>query len=178
MLMHYKYDIIHIGGFMYTGREIAIFTDIHGLLYPTIAILNDIKKRGIKEIYSLGDNIGVGPNPSEVLDLLGENDVISISGNSEEYSAIEIEPFSSYFCSTKRISQAWTQSQLTSDQIRELASNKHSYDLIVGGAKIGLCHFANDVRIDFTEHSTWTYQRSINSGLDNPQEQFYYTNIC
>ena len=56
----------------YTGRQIAIFTDIHGLLYPTIAILQDIKRRGIKEIYSLGDNIGVGPNPSEVLDLLGE----------------------------------------------------------------------------------------------------------
>ena len=29
----------------YTGRQIAVFTDIHGLLYRTIAILNDIKKR-------------------------------------------------------------------------------------------------------------------------------------
>jgi len=28
----------------YTGREIAIFTDLHGLLQPTIAILEDIKK--------------------------------------------------------------------------------------------------------------------------------------
>lgn len=47
----------------YTGRQIAVLTDIHGLLEPTIAVLKDIKKRGIKEIYSLGDNIGVGPNP-------------------------------------------------------------------------------------------------------------------
>jgi hypothetical protein len=30
---------------------------------------------------------------------------------------------------------------------KELKKNKHSYDLIVGGMKIGLCHFANDVRI-------------------------------
>ena len=29
----------------YTGRQIAIFTDIHGLLYPMISILDDIKKR-------------------------------------------------------------------------------------------------------------------------------------
>ena len=85
----------------YTGRQIAIFTDIHGLLYPTIAILNDIKKRGISEIYSLGDNIGVGPNPSQILDLLGENGVTTINGNSEDYSTLGIAPFSSYFSPKK-----------------------------------------------------------------------------
>lgn len=160
----------------YTGRQIAIFTDIHGLLYPTIAVLNDIKKRGIVEIYSLGDNIGVGPNPKEVLDLLYENGVKIINGNSEDYSTIGIEPFSSYFCNGKKESQEWTLSQLTSNQIKNLNENKHSYDLIVGGMKIGLCHFCNDVRIDFDRNSTWTYQRSINFRIDNPQKQFYYTN--
>ena len=160
----------------YTGRQIAIFTDIHGLLYPTIAILHDINKRGIKEIYSLGDNIGVGPNPSEVLDLLGEYGVKTINGNSEEYSTIGIDPFSSYFGPRKIISQEWTESQLTSQQKKDLEKNKHSYDLIVGGMKIGLCHFGNDVRIDFGQNSTWSYQHSINYGLPNPQKQFYYTN--
>ena len=81
----------------YTGRKVAIFTDVHGLLYPLKAVLNDIKERGIKEIYSLGDNIGVGPNPKEVLDLLFENNVKLINGNNEEYSILGIEPFSSYF---------------------------------------------------------------------------------
>ena len=57
-----------MGKDIYTGREIAIFTDAHGLLEPTSAALDDIDRRGIKEIYSLGDNIGVGPNPGEVLD--------------------------------------------------------------------------------------------------------------
>ena len=160
----------------YTGRQIAIFADIHGLLYPTIAILNDIKKRGISEIYSLGDNIGVGPNPSQVLDLLGENGVKTINGNSEDYSTIGIEPFKSYFSQQKIASQEWTQSQLTSDQVKQLSKNKHSYDLTVGGMKIGLCHFGNDVRIDFNRNSTWSYQKSINYGADNPQKQFYYTN--
>ena len=160
----------------YTGRQIAIFTDVHGLLYPTIAILQDIKRRNITEIYSLGDNIGVGPNPSEVLDLLGEYDVKTINGNSEEYSTIGIAPFSSYFGSAKKKSQEWTESQLTSQQKKDLENNKHSYDLIVGGMKIGLCHFGNDVRIDFGRNSTWTYQESVNSGLVNPQRQFYYTN--
>lgn len=160
----------------YTGREIAIFTDIHGLLEPTIAILNDIKKRGINEIYSLGDNIGVGPNPSEVLDLLDEYDVKSINGNSEDYLTIGIEPYNSYFTNKKKLSYEWTMSQLSSKQLKQLKENKHSYDLVVGGFKIGLCHFANDVRIDFTSNSTWSYQASINCNLPDPQKQFYYTN--
>ena len=160
----------------YTVRQIAIFTDIHGLLYPTIAILRDIKKRGIVEFYSLGDNIGVGPNPSDVLDILGEHNVKIINGNSEEYSTLGIAPFKSYFGQKKIISQEWTESQLTSQQKKDLENNKHSYDLIVGGMRIGLCHFGNDVRIDFGRNSTWSYQQSINYGLANPQKQFYYTN--
>jgi len=160
----------------YTGREIAIFTDVHGLLHPLISILEDIKNRGITEIYSLGDNIGVGPNPSQVLDLLGEYGVKIVNGNSEEYSALGIEPFLSYFDENKIKSQEWTLDQLTAKQIEALKNNKHSYDLVVGGMKIGLCHFANDVRIDFGANSTWTYQNSVNFCLTNPQKQFYYTN--
>ncbi len=160
----------------YTGRQIAIFTDVHGLLFPVISILQDIKRRGIKEIYSLGDNIGVGPNPSEVLELLEEYNVKSINGNSEDYVSIGIKPFEAYFNKAKTESQEWTNLQLNSKQIEQLKNNKHSYDLIVGGLKIGLCHFGNDVRIDFSNNSTWSYQRSINYNLPNPQQQFYYTN--
>lgn len=54
----------------YTGWKIAIFTDAHGLYEPTLAALDDMAKRGITEIYSLGDNIGVGPNPDKVIDLI------------------------------------------------------------------------------------------------------------
>ncbi len=161
----------------YTGRQIAIFTDIHALLEPTVAILDDIRKRGIREIYSLGDSIGVGPNPSEVLDLLIENNVKMINGNSEDYVIIGIAPFG-YVCfnPTKVASHKWTLSRLRPDQIAMLKGNLHSYDLKIGGMNIGLCHFANDVRIDFGEHSTWSYQSSINNGIEDPQRQFYYTN--
>lgn len=160
----------------YTGREIAIFTDCHGLLEPTIAILEDIKNKNITEIYSLGDAIGFGPNPSQVLSLLNQYDVKQINGNSEEYSILGIEPFLAYFTYEKRRNQEWTKDQLTKEQIEKLRKNKHSYDLSVGKMKIGLCHFANDVRIDFLKNSTWSYQNSINSENDNPQEQFYFTN--
>ena len=160
----------------YTGREIAIFTDVHGMLQPLIAILDDVKKRGITEIYSLGDNIGVGPNPRQVLDLMGEHGVVSVNGNSEEYSILGVEPFAQYMHDKKIRSQEWTYSQLTPEQLQRLVQNPHSIDLEVGGKHIGLCHFGNDVRIDFTGHSTWTYQRAMKRGLPDASRQFYYTN--
>ena len=161
----------------YTDRQIAIFTDIHGLLEPTISILEDIKKRNITEIYSLGDNIGVGPNPSEVLDLLKKYNVKMINGNSEDYTILGLEPFKSYFTEQKIESQKWTLSKLNSSQIEMLKNNKHSYDLIIGGKKIGLCHFVNDIRIDYIEgHNAWSYQDAMNYNWPDPQAQFYYTN--
>ena len=85
----------------YTGREIALFTDSHGMYEPTLAILEDIKKRGIKEIYSLGDNVGLGPNPDLVHDLLQEYSVKSICGNSEYYNILGISPFTYFNAESK-----------------------------------------------------------------------------
>ena len=160
---------------IYTGREIAIFTDSHALLEPTKAALEDITRRGINEIYSLGDNIGVGPNPSEVLNLLSEYGVRCVAGNSEDYCSLGIEPFASYFDSLKRKSQLWTLSKLNERQLGEIKLFPHSIELALGGKKLALCHFANDIRCDFSNHSTWSYQANI-SETGVGYKQFLYTN--
>ena len=167
----------HYGGIMnkLTGRKIAIFTDVHALKEPLQAIIDDINKRKINEIYSLGDNIGVGPNPKEVLKILKNNNVNIVCGNAEYYCTLGISPFQSYFDSKKIASQEWTISKLTKDDIEEMAKYPSSIDLNVGNKKIALCHFANDVRIDYTLHSTWTYQDKINRG-NEAYLQFKYTN--
>lgn len=64
-------------------EKIGLITDCHGMLEPLKAALEDMRKRGVTRIYSLGDNIGSGVNPKEVLDLLDEYGVISIAGNAE-----------------------------------------------------------------------------------------------
>lgn len=163
-------------------RRIAIFTDAHGLLEPTQAALEDMNARGITEIYSLGDNIGVGPNPSEVLALMQEYGVQSVAGNSEEYITLGIEPFRSYFDTLKRQSATWTLSKLSEEQVGQIKLFPRYIELSIGGKKIALCHFANDVRIDFGSRSTWTYQRNFDfmgTGEQyNPDAswQFNYTN--
>lgn len=156
-------------------REVAIFTDAHGLLEPTEAILNDISKRGITEIYSLGDNIGLGPNPSEVISLLNEYNVTSIAGNYEEMIRLGYEPFMSYLKDTKIADANWTKSQLTDNQLKQINKYKSFINLDMAGKKIGLCHFANDIRCDFTDNNVWDYVEKFKMDCED-NSQFRYTN--
>lgn len=158
---------------IYTGRELAIFTDVHSMFEPLLAILEDIRKRNITEIYSLGDNVGLGPNPCEVMDLLDEYNVKSVAGNSEYYNTLGIKPFP-YFNAEKKANQEWTSERLGSKGIDKLKVYPASIDLLVGDKKIALCHFINDVRWDFVNHSTWSYQENFIKGVN--VKQFEYTN--
>ncbi len=156
-------------------KKIAIFTDVHGLIEPFEAILNDIKKRGIKEIYSLGDNICTGPNPNEVMDLIRENNIISVAGNAEYYITLGVAPFMSYFDPGKIDNRNWTYKELSKENMDVIKKMPASIELTLGNKKIALCHFANDIRIDYTLRGTWTYQDEIKYGKD-PYKQFLYTN--
>ena len=159
----------------YTGRCIGIITDAHSLLVPTMACLKDMKNKGITEIYSLGDNVGVGPSPKEIMELFDEYNVKSIAGNSEDYITLGIDPFKSYFTEEKEESYLWTLSNLNSYEIGIINLYPHFIDLCLGGKKIALCHFANDCRFDYTKNSTWAYQANYKNGID-AYKQFLYTN--
>lgn len=159
----------------YTGRQIAIFSDAHGLYEPTYAALEDIKNRGITEIYSLGDNIGFGPHPDKVIDLLEEYNVKSIAGNSESYVTLGVEPFSCYFNVLRYQESLWTTSKLNEHQIGLIKAYPYSIELFVGGNKLALCHFANDIRIDFEWNDSWGYKASYDNGFE-AYKQFLYTN--
>jgi len=64
--------------------RIAVISDIHGNLEALEAVFEDIdRQRNISKIYSLGDNIGYGANPVEVLEKLEERSIRSIIGNHE-----------------------------------------------------------------------------------------------
>lgn len=158
----------------YTGRQVAIFSDIHGLLEPMEAVIADIIKRGINEIYSLGDNIGVGPSPCEVIDMLECYNINSVAGNGEEYFTLGIAPYKFSFDDAKIKNYFWTLSKLDDRRKNYIRNLSHSFDINIGGKKVGLCHFANDVRTDYflNDEKKYVYNYSNGEGY----KQFLYTN--
>lgn len=63
--------------------RIAVISDIHGNLEAFQAVLADINTRRIDAIFSLGDNIGYGPDPETVTALVREKEIPSVMGNHE-----------------------------------------------------------------------------------------------
>lgn len=132
-----------------TPRKIAIFSDSHALFEPTLAILEDARRDGITEIYSLGDNIGTGPNPREVLELLEEYNVKSLKGNHELYVTLGVDEFREHFnrtggYETAKKNSTWTREQLTREQLDRIKSLDEDMVISVGGKKILLSHYLKD----------------------------------
>lgn len=94
---------------------IAIISDIHSNLQALRTVLADIKKRGIKTIYCLGDIIGYGPDPAECLDLVAENVSFSLAGNHDH--AVFYEP-TNFNTSAERAAY-WTRSALEEEKDAE-----------------------------------------------------------
>lgn len=64
----------------------AFLSDIHGNIEAFESVLKDIVKRKIdfEHVYCLGDSVGYGTRPNEVISLLKEKNIVSILGNYDE----------------------------------------------------------------------------------------------
>jgi len=87
----------------------AIISDIHSNLEAAQAVLEDINKLQIKEIYCLGDIVGYGPNPRECVDLMMKCNVVLL-GNHDQGAMFDPEGFNP---SAER-AIFWTRAQLES----------------------------------------------------------------
>ena len=61
----------------------AVISDIHGNLEALKQVLADIDRSGIDSVVCLGDNIGYGPEPEEVVNLIRKRNIPSVMGNHE-----------------------------------------------------------------------------------------------
>lgn len=134
----------------------AIISDVHGNLRALEAVLDDIKKRGIDNIISIGDIVGLGPNPRECLDLIINNNIQMIAGNAEEYVKFGADAFPYLKSTQERYDNAvWTKNELREDQIEYINKLPHSIEINEFGYNIGICHFPIDVRYDYS--GVWKY---------------------
>ena len=61
--------------------KIALFSDIHANQQALDAVWKDIKTIHPEEIYCLGDLVGYGPHPNEVVQFVRTNNVPTLMGN-------------------------------------------------------------------------------------------------
>jgi predicted phosphodiesterase len=63
--------------------RIAVISDIHGNMEAFTRVLNDIDASNIDGVICLGDNIGYGPEPEQVVNLIQDRNIPSVMGNHE-----------------------------------------------------------------------------------------------
>ncbi|MDY0132400.1 MAG: metallophosphoesterase family protein [Desulforegulaceae bacterium] len=63
--------------------KIAILSDIHGNYDALKAVFEDMEIQNVSEAVSLGDNIGYGPEPNQVISSLKLRSIPSVLGNHE-----------------------------------------------------------------------------------------------
>ena len=62
----------------------ALISDIHGNLEALEAVLDDIAKQDVDEIFCLGDLVGYGPDPRECIDRVMEKCRVTLLGNHDQ----------------------------------------------------------------------------------------------
>jgi len=63
--------------------RLAIISDIHGNWDAFQAVLKNMDRAGVDAVVCLGDNIGYGPEPNEVIAALQQRNIPSVLGNHE-----------------------------------------------------------------------------------------------
>lgn len=103
----------------------AIISDVHSNWEALQAVLNDIVKERADQIYCLGDMVGYGPNPREVVDLLMDLELpVILMGNHDE--AVYGNPVG--FNRTAERALRWTREQLNvPQQSQEYADRRRQF---------------------------------------------------
>jgi predicted phosphodiesterase len=66
-------------------KQIAFISDIHGNLEALLAVLREIKNKGIEKIICVGDVVGYGADPGACIEIIRENEIPSVQGNHDFY---------------------------------------------------------------------------------------------
>ncbi|MCG7380584.1 metallophosphatase family protein [Paenibacillus sp. ACRSA] len=111
-------------------ERIAIVSDIHGNMTAWEAVLNDIRSRGLKRIFCLGDLVGKGPDPIQVVDQVRETCEQVVRGNWDELVAVnrDNENFT------------WQADKLGQERLDYLANLPFSHQFELSGRTIRLVH--------------------------------------
>jgi len=115
-------------------KKVAFLSDVHANLEALQAVL---EKLGDMSIYCLGDVVGYGASPNEVIALLRSRGVTSVLGN-HDYAVITGS--TSDFNARAAISAKWTMKVISAQSKEYLKSLPQELSLAVEGSRMYLTH--------------------------------------
>lgn len=124
-------------------RRIGVIADAHANLPATIAALDALSARECTTVVHVGDAIGIGPHPSEVLTQLVERQVTCLMGNHDEWFAFGLpEPRPAWMSEGEAEHQRWTHAQLSNADREAVRAWPYELSMRVGTRTVAFLHYA------------------------------------
>ena len=126
-------------------NQVTIFGDIHGNLPALEAVLADIDAHDLAPLYCLGDLVGYGTFPNEVIDMIRERNIPTLMGNYDQGVGNSRDDCGCAYTSKvaeelgKR-SIAWSNQNTTDENKLYLRQLIDQIPLELGGLRIRLVH--------------------------------------
>jgi predicted phosphodiesterase len=126
-------------------RRLAVYGDVHANLPALEAVLADITGQGVSERYCLGDLVGYGPHPGEVIALVRAIGDPVVQGNYDRAIGARLAGSSTRFETPEEVldggeSYAFTIAAVSADDIAFLSALPREYRIWCDGMELLLCH--------------------------------------
>jgi predicted phosphodiesterase len=126
-------------------RRIAVYSDVHGNLAALSAVTADMEREGLSERYCLGDLVGLGPHPNDVIELVRASGDSAIQGNYDRAIALHRDTPGSDFPTAQEAldgaeSYAFTVSEIDRAHADFLHELPHGMRIEHEGVRLLLCH--------------------------------------
>ena len=119
--------------------KIAAISDIHGNIYSLMKVLEDIDEQKVDLVVCLGDLVGYGPHPNEVIALIKRRDIPCIKGN---YDASVVDGGFTFIRDTSinSFSLPWAVEEVRASNKYYLSQLPTKLDYDINGVKVIFTH--------------------------------------
>jgi diadenosine tetraphosphatase ApaH/serine/threonine PP2A family protein phosphatase len=127
------------------SRQIALFGGVYSNHVALKALLEDVQRRGISDIYCLGDLGAFGPHPDRVFPLLRDAGVKTMQGNYDNSIGNDLsdcqcgytDQRDNYFA---KLSYDYTYRHTSAENKAWMRSLPDRFEFALGGRRVRLCH--------------------------------------
>lgn len=152
------------------SARLAVFSDVHGNLHALRAVLDDIHRASVERIYCLGDVVGYGAFPNEVIEMLEQRKIPTVMGNYDDGTGFDRDECGCAYRDSEHrrlgdLSFQWTKAHVKPENKNLLRKYVPEIRFSMGGLRVLMVH-GSPRRINeylFDDRPASTFQRIAES---------------